>query len=991
MTTPQDVATGRLVMDLDPSVFASIGSVAVFGAHGDAYGMATVSGLHLDAQFSSGSGAVGALPELTPASGGIGQVRGLPVLVVNAAVLASAPVGSNVSIAADPSQSPWNDPQGNPYSVSVSAGSLTVGGSLSVQNIAPGGGILPAGTVVQVLGTGFTAVTTVQVDEAGVSAVHLIGPQEIDVTLAAQAELTVQRFLLGNLDKTSVEYFSFLQAVPPPASASLLPAQPLFPLQTWSTQLVTYFPAEGGVLALENPTQEPVSVTFQAAFAQTLEGPLTLTIPADGLAAFDGTGLLPAPSAEISVVPPGPIRILQFSYCGCTLGSALTVLPLYPSGASFPTAAPPVQATASPASLSWQWQIGSPAPPARTVSVNSVASFTIAASTASGGAWLSAALEQDAPSILAVAVNPIGLSAGSYQGAITISPSGLNTLTIPVSLTVTPNPVTLLLAAPASLTFNGTYGEASPPAQSISVTGSSPGNFTVSVDQGVYEAGYWLSVSPASGTTPATLTVSADTAIAGVNGGYGIVAVTGPQNTLSIPVTFNVAGITAPPPMFFSAQTGAPPQTQTVDVGTGTVMVFSASASTNSGGAWLSVATSPIFLAEAYITANPANLSPGTYTGTVVFSVPGAPSVQTTVTVVVWGTPPPLSVTPSSLLFVYPMGSSAIPAQTLSVQSGGVPLPLTVQTSLACGSNCSVGLGAYSPSSFSPATFQVTFLSASYATGPPAIAPEGYYQGNVQITAPSGTVTVPVSVLVTASPVAPPLIGALVNAASQTQGSVAPGEIVTIYGFGVGPPYVSGFWLNSNSSVGTYDSGIQVLFDGKPAPLIYASRNQTNAIVPYEVADQTSTTAEVVYNGVTSATWGVPVATAAPAIFTGDAIGNGQAAVLNQDNSVNSSANPAPRGTVVQIFATGEGQTLPPGVTGSMTQSNLKKPVLPVCVMIGGVDAPLLYAGSAPDAVAGLLQINAVVPQTVSPGPAIPISIMIGDLVSPNGVTIAVQ
>jgi trimeric autotransporter adhesin len=113
--------------------------------------------------------------------------------------------------------------------------------------------------------------------------------------------------------------------------------------------------------------------------------------------------------------------------------------------------------------------------------------------------------------------------------------------------------------------------------------------------------------------------------------------------------------------------------------------------------------------------------------------------------------------------------------------------------------------------------------------------------------------------------------------------------------------------------------------------------------------------------------------------------------VLNQDNSVNSSANPAPRGTVVQIFATGEGQTLPPGVTGSMTQSNLKKPVLPVCVMIGGVDAPLLYAGSAPDAIAGLLQINAVVPQTVSPGPAIPISIMIGDLVSPNGVTIAVQ
>jgi len=271
------------------------------------------------------------------------------------------------------------------------------------------------------------------------------------------------------------------------------------------------------------------------------------------------------------------------------------------------------------------------------------------------------------------------------------------------------------------------------------------------------------------------------------------------------------------------------------------------------------------------------------------------------------------------------------------------------------------------------------------------LTPEGYYQGSVQITAPSGTVTVPAGVLVTPSPVAPPLIGAIVNAASQTQGSITPGEIVSIYGFGVGPPYVSEFWLDSHGSVGTYDGGTQILFDGKPAPLIYASRNQTNAIVPYEVANQASTTVEVVYNGVTSAAWGVPIAAAAPAIFTDDATGTGQAAVLNQDSSVNSPANPAPRGTVIQIFATGEGQTSPPGVTGSITQSNSTKPVLPVHVTVGGVDAPLQYAGAAPDSVAGLLQVNAVVPQSVSPGPAVPISLKIGDLVSPDGVNIAVR
>jgi hypothetical protein len=86
--------------------------------------------------------------------------------------------------------------------------------------------------------------------------------------------------------------------------------------------------------------------------------------------------------------------------------------------------------------------------------------------------------------------------------------------------------------------------------------------------------------------------------------------------------------------------------------------------------------------------------------------------------------------------------------------------------------------------------------------------------------------------------------------------------------FGVGPPYVSELWLNANGGVGTSDSGTQILFDGQPAPLIYASRGQTNA--------------------------------AAPAIFTDNGTGVGQAAVLNQDNSLNSPANPALRGTVVQ-------------------------------------------------------------------------------------------
>jgi len=36
--------------------------------------------------------------------------------------------------------------------------------------------------------------------------------------------------------------------------------------------------------------------------------------------------------------------------------------------------------------------------------------------------------------------------------------------------------------------------------------------------------------------------------------------------------------------------------------------------------------------------------------------------------------------------------------------------------------------------------------------------------------------------------------------------------------------------------------------------------------------------------------------------------GNGQGAILNQDNTVNGPGNPAATGSVIQIFATGEGR-----------------------------------------------------------------------------------
>jgi uncharacterized protein (TIGR03437 family) len=220
---------------------------------------------------------------------------------------------------------------------------------------------------------------------------------------------------------------------------------------------------------------------------------------------------------------------------------------------------------------------------------------------------------------------------------------------------------------------------------------------------------------------------------------------------------------------------------------------------------------------------------------------------------------------------------------------------------------------------------------------------------------------------------------------------VAPGEILTIYGFGAGPSNTAGFTLNAAGSVASSLNGAQVLFDGKPAPMIYGSAYQANVIVPYEVANQATTTIALQYGGVTTKGWSVPVAAAAPGIFTIGGAGAGQAAVLNQDNSVNGVSNPAARGSVVQIYATGEGQTSPSGVTGSVIGSNLKRPVLPVTVSIGGQDALVQYAGSAGGSVAGLLQVNAVVPQGTTPGAEVPVTVSVGGVPSQTSATVAVK
>ncbi|HVV44591.1 MAG TPA: hypothetical protein VHC72_05275, partial [Bryobacteraceae bacterium] len=167
---------------------------------------------------------------------------------------------------------------------------------------------------------------------------------------------------------------------------------------------------------------------------------------------------------------------------------------------------------------------------------------------------------------------------------------------------------------------------------------------------------------------------------------------------------------------------------------------------------------------------------------------------------------------------------------------------------------------------------------------------------------------------------AAPAITGIANAASQAGGSIAPGEIVTISGQNPGAQLVAGTW-DTNGNLASELAGVQITFNGIPAPLLYTSPFTISAIVPFEIATAGQAAVEVSSGGMFSPVRTFPVADSAPGIFTLDSSGSGPAAALNQDGRLNSGANPAAPGSVIAVFATGGGQTNPPQRTGATSQT----------------------------------------------------------------------
>jgi uncharacterized protein (TIGR03437 family) len=129
----------------------------------------------------------------------------------------------------------------------------------------------------------------------------------------------------------------------------------------------------------------------------------------------------------------------------------------------------------------------------------------------------------------------------------------------------------------------------------------------------------------------------------------------------------------------------------------------------------------------------------------------------------------------------------------------------------------------------------------------------------------------------------------------------------------------------------------------------------------------------------------------APGIFTASGTGSGQAAAVNQNGTLNSASAPAPTGSIISLFMTGEGQTTPAGVNGKPATAPYPKPIFGPGVRIGGQPAVVTYYGGAPGEVAGLMQVNVQIPLSIQPGNAVPVLVQMGNASSQTSATIAVS
>ena len=255
ITEPKPILKGGQKATFAAPFLSPPRGIALFSPSGDASGTAVLS--KGAAHFSLSS----------PISD-MGNNIDYPILTVAMPVKATAVPGSTADLALDPSISQWSDPKGKPYPVLLTNGILTVGGTISISDVVPGGGVVDAGAKIAITGMGFQRKSKVQINEGTVATTTYVSPNEIDVTLRAPINMTSRRIkITAPSTNETATYYSYQRTPEAGRSKHALIAStvPLFSQQVWS---LAYFKpvlnaSQFTGVALQNPLTKTAAVRLQ--------------------------------------------------------------------------------------------------------------------------------------------------------------------------------------------------------------------------------------------------------------------------------------------------------------------------------------------------------------------------------------------------------------------------------------------------------------------------------------------------------------------------------------------------------------------------------------------------------------------------------------------------------------------------------------------------------------------------------------------------------
>jgi IPT/TIG domain-containing protein len=286
----------------------TVSGIALNDPIGQTAGVAILNGPGIQINFSSPLATFGTNPNLD-----------YPILTIRSTIPTDMPVGLQIPLSIDLANSFWFGATGQPYPQEIAPGKLTIGGTLAITDVVPGGGFQAAGTMVAIRGMGFTADSVVSIEGINLNPgdAQVISANEIDVILPQALQMDGARVRVKNPDQTSTFFAYFhAQAIGQSSHPLLAQTYPLFARQTYTAATLPWSRSGSQFtgLALQNQGSAAANIILETHSATgDLLGSVTVSLPGGSKISRDLLEFFPGASANavfVGIKSDAPVQML---------------------------------------------------------------------------------------------------------------------------------------------------------------------------------------------------------------------------------------------------------------------------------------------------------------------------------------------------------------------------------------------------------------------------------------------------------------------------------------------------------------------------------------------------------------------------------------------------------------------------------------------------------------------------------------------------------